>query len=172
MTAVVPEGTVLQIRLAETLSSERNSSGERFRALLDEDLRVDGQLVAHEGTTIVGRLLDVEGSGRVRGRARMSLALIELRVGEQIYPIETNRITVEAEGTEGRDAKTIGGGAGLGAIIGAITGGRKGAAIGAVIGAGAGTGAVLVTKGREVEFEPEQKFAFRLMDPLEVELSP
>ena len=62
----------------------------------------------------------------------------------------------------GRDAKVIGGTAGVGAIIGAITGGGKGAATGAAVGGAAGTGAVLVTKGKEVDYPAESRLTFTL----------
>ena len=78
------------------------------------------------------------------------------------YPVVSNTITVESDNSKGRDAGVIGGAAAIGAIIGAITGGGKGAAVGAAIGAAGGTGVVLVTTGKDVEFEPEQAFNFIL----------
>jgi outer membrane lipoprotein SlyB len=60
-------------------------------------------------------------------------------------------VDITAPSGKNKDAKVIGGGAGLGLIIGAIADGKKGAAIGTAVGAAAGTGAVLATKGREVE---------------------
>ena len=68
------------------------------------------------------------------------------------------------------DAKVVGGTTGLGAVIGAIAGGKKGAAIGAVVGAGAGAGTVMATKGKELEFEPEHRFSFKLENDVEMKI--
>ncbi|MDA2926919.1 hypothetical protein MYX78_06745 [Acidobacteria bacterium AH-259-G07] len=168
LTALVPAGTSIEIRLLDSISTRRNKSGDRYEAVLEKDLVVDGEILAPRKSLVIGKLLEVKSSGRVKGRARMSLTLIEMHVGEEPYPIQTNEIVVEAEGTKGRDIKRIGTGAGLGAIIGVITGG--GAGLGSVIGSSTGTGGVLLTKGKEVEFKAEQKFNFRLEKDLEIKL--
>ena len=111
-----------------------------------------------------------EGSGRVEGRAEMTITLTELRLREESHLVKTGNITIQAEGTEGRDAKVIGGAAGVGALLGGIIGGKKGAAVGAAVGGGAGTATVLTTKGKEVEFQSEHKFSFSLSREVEVTL--
>ncbi len=161
-------GTELSVRLSESVSSKRNQDGDTFEAELDQDLVVDGKVVAPEGTKVVGRLTNVKRSGKVEGRATLSLALTQLVIGEETYPIRTNRLDFEAKGTGKEDAKKIGIATGIGAAIGAIAGGGKGAAIGGAIGAGAGTGAVLATSGDEVEFGVEQLFNFRLTRDVEL----
>jgi hypothetical protein len=161
-TAVLPEGTVVDVRLAQRLSSATNQVGDTFEAILDRDLIVDGQMLAPKGSKVTGKVTDVVGSGKVKGLAHMTLALSAIKVGEDRYPVNTSTISVEAENTKKRDAETIGAGAAIGAAIGAIAGGKKGALIGAGVGGGAGTAGVLATKGKEVEFEPEHRFSFRL----------
>ncbi len=166
----VPVGTALDVRLAEPISTRTNKAGDSLVAILDQDLVVDGKVVFPEGTKAYGRLLAVEGSGRVEGRAEMTITLTELRVREETYQVETGNITIQAEGTGGRDAKVIGGAAGVGALLGGIIGGKKGAAVGAAVGGGAGTATVLTTKGKEVEFQPEHKFSFSLSREVEATL--
>ena len=170
-TAVVVAGTVLEVRLTRGISSGTNRTGDVFESLLERDLTIDGTIVVPRGSTVTGRLLDVKGSAKVKGRAEMTLVLTEIGVGEEQYPVQTDKIRIQAEGTKGRDTAVIGGAAGVGALIGGIVGGKKGAAIGAATGGGAGTAGVLMTKGKEVEFGPEQQFAFRLQQDLEVRLS-
>lgn len=160
--AVLPEGTVIEIRLTESISTRKNKTGDRFEAVLEKDLVVDGQILVPKKSRVTGTLLEVRGAGRIKGRARMSLTLTEIEVGTAQHGIQTNPIEIEAEGTKGKDAKKIGGAATVGAIVGVITGGGGGAALGTIIGAGSGTGGVLLTKGKEVEFRAEQKFSFRL----------
>ena len=156
----------LEIRLDEALSSKNATSGQRFVAHLDADLKIDDQLVAPRGSRIEGRVTDVAGSGRVKGRARMSLVLKKLWVDDTAYDLSTYALSFEAEKSTKDDAIKIGIGAAAGAVIGAIAGGGSGAAKGTAIGAGAGTGAVLLTKGEGVEFPAEQRFEFRLQQPL------
>ncbi len=169
-TVIVPEGTVLEVRLAEPLSTKTNKNGDEVVALLDKDLIVDGKIVFPEGSKTYGTLLAVKASGRVEGLAEMTLTLTEIHLGQDIYQVGTSAITIQAEGTKGDDAKVIGGATGVGALVGGIIGGKKGAAIGAAVGGGAGTARVLTSTGQEVEFESEHKFSFNLSREVEVKL--
>jgi len=170
MTAVVTAGTPIEIRLTQGLSSGENKAGDKFEGTLAQDLEIDGRLLAPRGSVVVGKVAEVEGSGRVSGLARMSLALTEIHAGQSTYSIRTNTLPFEAESTKGRDVKTVGATTGVGAIIGAIAGGKKGAGIGAVIGAGAGGGTVLATKGKEVKLEAEQRLSFKLENDVEMKI--
>lgn len=169
-TIVVPEDTTLVIRLAHALSSKTAEPGDKFEAVLDEDLKVDGQVVAPAGTTVIGTVVDAKASGKVKGKAQMSIRVSSLKLGSETYRLPTNTLSFEAEGTGKEDAKKVGIGAAVGAVVGAIAGGKKGLGIGTLIGAGAGTGAVLATPGDEVEFAKEQRFQFRLESPVELPL--
>jgi hypothetical protein len=160
--ATVASGTQLNIRLAEAVDSGVNETGDLFEAILDKDIVVGDAVVAPRGSVVTGEVVDAKGSGRVEGRAKMSLTLMELKVGDTVYPIRCNTLAFEAEGETKKDAAKIGAGAGIGAIIGAIAGGGKGAAIGAAIGGGAGTASVIASKGKEVSFSAEQAFVFSL----------
>lgn len=155
-----------EVRLLDAISSETNKSGDTFKAVLDQDLAADGKIAVPRGSTVTGRLMGVKASGRVEGRATMSITLTEIEVGKTPYQIQTNTLSFEAEKTTKQDATKIGIGAGVGAIIGAIAGGGKGAAIGAAVGGGAGTATVLATKGKEVKFALEDKFSFTLSNDL------
>lgn len=166
--ATVPEGTVIEIRLEERVASDQKRTGDQFKARLDRDIEVAGEVIFPVGTEVTGKILEASESGRVEGRAHLELALESLRRDEEKFAIRTNPIAVEAEGSKGRDAKIVGGAAAVGALIGAITGGKKGAAVGAASGAGAGTAGVLITKGDEVELPRERLLSFRLEEPLEV----
>jgi hypothetical protein len=164
----ISAGTAIQVRLQDALDSSVNKSGDTFRTILDQDIDVNGNIVAPRGSILEGRLSDVAQSGRVEGRAKMSLRLISLQIGDQSYPLHTNVLAFEAEPTTKKDATKVGIGAGIGAVIGAIAGGGKGAAIGAAVGGGAGGATVLATRGKEVKFEPEQKFNFAISEDVSV----
>ncbi|MEE8349217.1 MAG: hypothetical protein V3R94_06590 [Acidobacteriota bacterium] len=166
---IVSSGTELKVRLAHSVSSATNQPGDAFEAILDQDLLVDDQVVAPEGSALTGRLTDVVSSGKVKGRARMTLVLETLQVGDASYPIQVAPISFEAETTVKEDAVKVGIGAGIGAVVGAIAGGKKGAAVGTAIGGGGGAAAVMLTKGAQVEFEAEQDFQFQLVQDLEIQ---
>lgn len=164
----LPAGTKLHIRLQEGVSTDRNSSGDYFSATLDRPLEVNGKLLAPSRSQVVGQLTQVKESGRVKGRARLTMALRKLVIGGQEYELRSKPVTLVAPGTKKRDAVIIAGGAALGAAIGAIAGAGKGAAIGAGIGGGSGTGYVLATKGKPVAYGPESRFTFTLSDPIQL----
>ncbi len=159
---VLPLGTQLKVRLAQPLHSGKNKTGQSFEAILDENIVIKSRTVLTRGTRITGTLVEVKGSGRVKGRAKMSLVLASMQVGSEKVAIETNMFTFEAEGTKGRDARRIGGATGIATGIGAIAGGGSGAAKGAAIGAAVGVGATVLTKGTQVQFEAEQLISFDL----------
>ena len=168
--AIIPSGTSIHVRLQDPLDSSVNQPGDVFRAILDRDVEVDGRIAAPRGSILQGKLSNVARSGRVEGRAAMSLQLTSLQVGDQTYPIQTGILAFEAESTKKSDATKVGIGAGLGAVIGAIAGGGKGAAIGAAVGGGAGGATVLATRGKEVKFETEHQLDFALTRDVNVRL--
>ena len=132
------------------------------------DFVIGGKTVLPKGTKVRGRVVDVNESGRVKGRASIQLKLTDIVRNNGNLAISTKTFSAVAEPTKKRDAAVIGGGAGLGAAIGAIAGGGKGAAIGAAVGGGAGTGTVLATKGKEIHYAPETRLTFTLAQPVEI----
>jgi len=165
---VVPEGTSIPVRLAQGVSTEKNNAGDPFTATLDGPLVVNGKTLAPRGSGVSGLLTDVIDSGRVEGRASLTMVLRRLTIDGEDYSLTTQPLTLVARSTKKKDAAIIGGSAVAGAVIGAIAGGGKGAAIGAGVGGGSGTGYVLATKGDPVAYGPETRFTFRLTEPLEL----
>lgn len=164
----IPAGTVLPLRLTSALASDANQIEDAVNASFREDLRLDGSLVVPAGAEVAGRVVDVERSGRVKGRARLAMRFTMLTQDGDQYDMRTEAVERLAAATKGEDATKIGIGAGAGAALGAILGGGSGAAKGAAIGAAAGTGAVLATRGEEVRLEPGETVDTRLTAPLVV----
>lgn len=164
----IPGGTTLSVRMSEGIDSGSNRMGDTFRATLESPIMVGEQVVAPQGTDVIGRLAELKTGGRMTGRSELALELIRLEMNGKAYPIDTNQWTAQGRSEGKRTAATIGGGAALGAIIGAIAGGGKGAAIGSVAGAGAGTGVSAATKGKQLKVEPEAVLQFRLQSPVTV----
>ncbi|MBV9306379.1 MAG: hypothetical protein JOZ45_09580 [Acidobacteriaceae bacterium] len=162
-------GTNLQIRLGETLASDHNYTGDTFRATLENQIIVDGFIIADRGSKVLGKVVNAQQAGRIEGLSGLTLALTEINTTDgQRVRIETDLYDKRGPSSVGSDAAKIAGGAALGAIIGAIAGGGKGAAIGASAGGAAGTGIVLATRGRPTTLPTETRLAFRLAAPVTI----
>lgn len=164
----IPGGTRLRVALIDGVSTTNSSPGDQFMASLAEPVIVKGKMVLEKGTKVRGRVVDVNPSGRVKGRARIQMILTDIVRDDKNIPVSTKPYLAVAEATKKRDAGVIAGGAGVGAAVGAIAGGKKGAAVGAAVGGGAGTGAVLATKGKELHYPPETRLSFTLASPVEI----
>jgi hypothetical protein len=169
-TVTVPAGTTLMVRMIDSVDSDKNRVGDRFRASLEQDLTVDGVVVASRGTDVYGRLAEAKEAGRIQGKSQLKLELTDLLIDNKLQPIMTGDYEVSGSSRGASTAKRVGGGAAVGAIIGAIAGGGKGAAIGAGVGAGAGTAVQVLTKGEQVHVPSETLLDFRIEQPFTVQL--
>jgi hypothetical protein len=166
-TVTLQPGTLLNVRLVDSLSSDKNQPGDSFHATLDQPLVVDGFVIAERGARVEGRVVESKKAGRVKGVSDLALRLTHLHTSDgQTVEIQTDPFEKEGETSHKSDAEKVGGGAALGAIIGAIAGGGRGAAIGAGAGGAAGGGAVLATRGKPVKLPSETRLSFRLNTPV------
>lgn len=168
----VPSGTRLFVRMIDSVDSDKNQVGDRFMASLEEPLYVADSMVAAKGTSVYGRLEQVNESGQLTGKAQMRLRLTSIVVNGRTIPLSTGDYSVSGESRGASTAKKVGGGAAIGALSGAIAGGGKGAAIGAGVGAGAGTAVQVVTKGDQVHVPSETLLEFALDQPLNLPVAP
>lgn len=164
----IPEGTLIEARVNETLSTARNRVGDPFTASLEVPLDIGGREVLPRGARLRGHVSTSRSSGRLEGRATIGITLDRVEYNGQEIPITTTLDTKSGPTHKKRNIEVIGGGSGLGAVIGAIAGGGKGAAIGAVAGAGAGVAADAATGKEQVEIPAETVFTFRLKTPVEL----
>lgn len=154
----VPNGTQIRATLRNEINTRASQVGDRFQMEVVSPSQ-------YRGAVIEGRVATAEGSGRVSGRANVSLEFdtIRMRNGstyrfagmiDSVRAANGDTVTVNNEGTvrdnnqTTKTATRAGIGAALGALIGAIAGGGSGAAVGAAVGAGAGAGTVLI-QGRD-----------------------
>jgi hypothetical protein len=164
----VAAGTLLVVRLAAELSSDKAKAGDRFQGFLDQDLASDGQLVAPAGAKVYGMVSAADSASKMKGTASLSVTLTDMQVGGQVLPIKTQPLSVK--GGTGSGAKKLVGGAAIGAAIGAIAGGGEGAAWGAAIGAGAGGVATAAGDVKAAVIPAQTPQAFTLAVPLQVEI--
>ena len=166
----LPVGTTLRLKLQSALASDSSQVEDTVRAELGQPVVEDGITVLPAGTQVVGNVIDVARSGRVKGRARLAYRFTSLTHGGERYDIATAPLSHEAEATKRKDATKIAIGAGAGAAVGALLGGGDGAAKGAAIGGAGGTGVVLATRGEEVRLGPGASVTTRLTTPLTVRI--
>ncbi len=166
VTATIPAGTPLHVRLDESLGTKHDRSGERFYATLTQPIAFDGQTLLPAGARFVGHLTESKASGRLKGRAVLAVRLDALDWRGRSYSVETFDIVRATRGHKRHDFRWIAGGGGLGAAIGAIAGGGGGALIGAAAGAGGGTAGALITGKKQVHLSAETPLTFRLRAPI------
>jgi len=164
----VPAGTDLLVRMIDSIDSDKNNIGDRFRASLEQDFVVDGAVIARKGTDVYGRLAEVKEAGHFQGKAQLKLELTDILIHNRLQPIVTGDYEVSGSSRGEDTAKKVGIGAVAGTLIGAIAGGGKGAAIGAGVGAGAGAAVQVVTKGEQVHVPSETLLDFRIAQPFSV----
>ena len=164
---VVPAGTRLLALLDTKLSTDSNKDGDSFVARTTEDVLVDGRTVVPAGARIDGTLRDVQASGRIKDRARMTLVFHEITDARgKAHTMSALPLTIKAASETHNDVLKIAGGSAAGAVLGAISGKKNGAVIGAAAGAGAGTVLVLATKGDDVELDQGLKLYVEMTSPM------
>lgn len=165
----LPAGTVLTVRLGQSVGSKISSAGDSFSATLAEPVEVEGKTVVPAGADATGSVVEAVPRGKFKGGAKLKIALTAITVHGKSYPVETSAVDRSAKGKGKRTAAMIGGGAGAGALIGALAGGGKGAAIGALVGGGAGTaGSYYTGNDKDVVLPAESAVSFKLLQPIEV----
>jgi len=175
---VLTAGTLLRIRLLESLTTERNQAGDEFRAEVVGNVIANNVTVIPSGSPVTGVITQLKRAGRSKGRSERTLKLkeVELPHGSAV-PLEASVVGIEEPGEErverddgtvakeagkGRDAGKISAAAGIGALIGILSGGGRGAAVGAAVGAAAGSVGVLATRGSDLVMPVETELTFRI----------
>ncbi len=178
----LPEGTLLKMRLHQTLSTVETKPGTNFDGELFEPVVWEGKVLLPVGTLVAGRVTEVRGGHRVSGAASIHLLPVSLTLPDGTHyalraqVIDTDMyklVKVDREGTISRrdhpkeTLAVLGGVTGTGAVAGAVFGGAPGALIGAGIGAGVST-AWWLKQDRQTALPADTKITFSLTSALMV----
>ena len=165
---IIDQGTQMTVRLIDPIDSEKNQTGETFRATLNAPLTSDGEEAVPSGVELTGHLVSVKSAGKFAGQSEVVMQLDSLSSGGRTYNVQTDQYRKTGSSRGKNTAEKVGGGAIIGGIIGAIAGGGKGAAIGSAAGAGVGGGVQAATKSQQIKLPSETILNFTLQAPVTV----
>jgi len=166
----LPEGTVLTVRLDQSISSKNNNAGDKFSGTVAEPVEVGGTVVIPKGSTVTGTVTEAKPLGKIKGAASLRVVLDSVTVKDSKYDIQTTAVARGEKGKGKRTATFAGGGAAAGTVIGAIAGGGKGAAIGMLVGGGAGLAGGAFTGNKDIVLPAEAMLSFKLLKPVDIKM--
>ena len=171
----IPSGSTLLVSLDTPMRTDREKTGDSFKARLVDAVRVDEMTVLPAGTEVRGRLTLVEEPHRTTGKAQMTLVFDQVvDPAGKYHAVSTSPIMLVAKGDQISDEEKVAAGAVIGGVIGALASDKqraKGAAVGAAAGAAAGGAVALATKGGQLDLPAGQRFAVELNEPLRLSVS-
>ena len=169
--AEIPKGAHALLRFINSISTRTAREGDYVYLRTATPIVADGAVLVPVDSYVTGVVTHSKRSGRVTGRAELSIRIetLTLASGKVVKMTPTLR-SVDSEGTDqkvmsnengikqggskGADAEKIATTGGVGAAIGGLADRSwKGAGIGAGAGAGVGLATVLLTRGREVDLK-------------------
>lgn len=174
------EGTQIQVRMGQELSTTDTSVGAAFRGRVIYNVIQNGSVIIPAGSTLRGRVVQVNQGHRFGGTAFLRLRpdMVILPDGTT-YSLHAEATDTEAPGTrtgsEGailpsshllKTTAEYGVGVGAGAAVGAGLGGPAGALVGSLAGAGAVTTHILVQPPEAVMIPSGSEITFSLTQPL------
>jgi hypothetical protein len=92
----IPEGTSLNVRLTQPVSSASAHSGDSFDASLDDPIVVDEQTLLPHGSHVRGRVLDAKPSSGPEDPGYLRITLVSVNVRDKTMPIDSSSIFTKA----------------------------------------------------------------------------
>jgi len=183
----VGQGMSVRLALQTPLSSKLNELGDPVRAVLYDDLLIDGNLVLDRGTEFLGQITRIKPAGRAQKQAEMAITFDRIKISYGLEEISTlitaiddyasdRKLKGDEEGVVrgGRDGRrtvenvyrggTLGS-LGAGAII--LIGRSGGAATaGGIAIAGGMVAGLMLSRGSEIRLQPGTIFRVEFERPI------
>jgi hypothetical protein len=167
--AEIPKGAHVLLSMMNSINTRTAQEGDYVYLHTSTPISVDGHIVAPVNSYVQGVVTMSKRSGRVTGRAELSIRLETITLpsgkvfkfsphlaavdsGETGQKVDARENAIKQAPSRSQDAKQIAILAGSGAAIGGIADRSwQGAGIGAGVGSGVGLATVLLTRGKEVD---------------------
>ncbi len=169
---IVPRGTVIVVRLAETLSSAANKPGDTFLSRLAFPVVIGDRVVVPEGAVAKGKIVDARNARRLSGVSTLAVELTHLVYNGRTYELSSSQYSQLGATRNAYAAAATTGGNGVGSVLGIVIGRRRGAVIGTFLGGAAGAGVQALTKPVTAELPAESTLSLQLESPLKLMPSP
>ena len=160
-TITVPAGTVILVKMDQTIVTGRNKAGERFTATLEADIVADGFLLATRGTKFYGKIVESRKAGRLAGKASLQLTLTDVMIDNQLRPLITDSFGIEGERSGVLKKMAVG------AAVGGIAAGSSGLNEGAAV----GLASAAMTPGHQIQLPKGALIEFRLQNQRTISIS-
>lgn len=175
----INEGTLLRVRMQETLSTATTAPGSKFTAEIMEPITNHGRVIIPIGSVLEGQVTSVHAGRRISGAASLHLEPESVTLPDgtmyvvhaQLIDTTLSSFNIDREGTlkrRDRAKETLAVTAlatGSGAVAGAMIGGGVGAVVGAGIGAGAST-VMWLKQERQATLDKDSRLVFSLTSPI------
>lgn len=163
--STIPNGTTMQVRLNQPMSSTTSRLGETVIGTVDHDILANHAVIVPAGSEVHGQITNIMPSRRMGRHGEITMRFYEIKTAAgTTIPIQGFVVTNDKTGRLKGDsykmdvAKGVGtaaGGTAIGAVTGTAVGGvlgvaGTGAVMGTGIGAAAGIGYALARKGKDV----------------------
>lgn len=169
----IPEGTELQVTLADTIQTNTNQVGDIVGGAMAKAVLVGDKVAVPEGAQVKCQITNLVKGGTLKTKPEIAFVITNIIMPDgQDYGVTADVVADTGRSHTNREAAMIGGGAAAGAVVGGILGKKKGAIIGAIAGAAAGTGAAAATGRENLVYPAGQTVSFTLQEPLTVALPP
>jgi hypothetical protein len=99
---IVPVGTTVTVKLGEAVGSKLSSTGDSFRAKLASDIAVDGNTVIPAGASILGKVVNAQPLGKLKGGAILEIRMTSITVNGTDQSITTSSISRTEKGKADR----------------------------------------------------------------------
>ena len=96
----LPAGTLLTVRLKNSLSAENPSANGSFEAVVDEPVVIEGNQLVPRGATVAGHVESARSSNLKRDHGYVRLALDSIHLAGLTLPIQTSSLFVRGNAGE------------------------------------------------------------------------